>query len=603
MLTADQIEMLGDKAMQLITPVTDFLIEEIARRISEAGQLTATASYQVWRAQQLGLSQKEIKKRLKKLLGVSSDKMEQLLTQAAETGYNFDIRNLPTDAAIPFADNSAIQQIVSAAVQLARDDLSNITQTIGFVAPNGKAFGLTDAYNQACDFAFMKVSTGAQDYNSAIREATRNLAEKGIVTIDYESGVHTSLEAAVRRNIMGGLGLMQERISKQNHDDFGCDGWEISAHAASAPDHEPIQGRQYSDAEFEKLNNSLVRRIGTLNCGHSAFPIILGVDSPQYTPEELEKFRADNEKGIDYNGRHYTIYEATQCQRKLERAIRKQKRRILVAEQNPNDKERLQQAQIKYQVLDQEYKRFSKAAGLRLQHERMEMTGFGPKQARAAESGYAHRIAEVGEAAATQNWHAIPVAGGQTETKYRKIKNSNPATIDAENRIIDENVKATNPSYKNGGQGYRKNCQRCVAAYEMRRRGYDVVARPALVGEDGNLSTRDALYKSWKNIFEGAKFEFHSGYDGGKASIISQMDRWGDGAVAEVKILWKTSEAHVFIAQRINGVVRFVDPQNGDLDCEEYFTRAVLGATMIVRIDNLEPSVLIEKCIKNRGGK
>ena len=384
MLTSDQIEVLGDKAVQLITPVTDFLIADIARRISEAGQLTATASYQVWRAQQLGLSQKEIKKRLKKLLKVSSDELEQLLTQAAETGYNFDIKNLPTEAAIPFAENAAVQQIVSAAVQLAQDDLSDITQTIGFVTANGKAFGLTDAYNQACDFAFMKVSTGAQDYNSAIREATRNLAEKGIVTIDYESGVHTSLEAAVRRNIMGGLGLMQEQISRQNHDDFGCDGWEISAHAASAPDHEPIQGRQYSDAEFEKLNNSLVRRIGTLNCGHSAFPIILGVDSSQYTSEELEKFRKDNEKGVDYEGRHYTMYQATQHQRKLERAIRKQKRRILVAEQNPADKERLQQTQIKYQVLNQEYKRFSKAAGLRLQHERMEMAGFGPKQATAA---------------------------------------------------------------------------------------------------------------------------------------------------------------------------------------------------------------------------
>lgn len=385
MLTADQIDALGEKARQLITPVTDFLIEDIARRISEAGQLTATESYQVWRAQQLGLSQKEIKKRLKKLLKVSTDELEQLLTQSAETGYNFDIRNLPTEAAIPFEDNAAIQQIVSAAVQLAQDDISNITQTLGFVCPNGKAVGLTDAYNQACDFAFMKVSTGAQDYNSAIREATKNLAEKGIVTIDYESGVHTSLEAAVRRNIMGGLGLMQERISKQNHDDFGCDGWEISAHAASAPDHEPIQGRQYSDANFEKLNNSLVRRIGTLNCGHSAFPIILGVDSPQYTPEELDKFRSDNEKGVDYEGRHYTMYEATQRQRQLERAIRKQKRRILVAEQNPGDKERMQQTQIKYQVLDQEYKRFSNAAGLRLQHERIEMAGFGPKQAMAAE--------------------------------------------------------------------------------------------------------------------------------------------------------------------------------------------------------------------------
>ena len=113
---------------------------------------------------------------------------------------------------------------------------------MGAVMPNGKAVGLTDAYRQACDFAFTKVSTGAQDYASAIREATRNLAENGIVTVDYESGVHTSMEAAVRRSVMGGLGLMQEQISQQNHDDFGCDGWEISAHAASAPDHEPIQG-------------------------------------------------------------------------------------------------------------------------------------------------------------------------------------------------------------------------------------------------------------------------------------------------------------------------------------------------------------------------
>lgn len=388
MLTADQIDALGDKAQEIISPVVDFLIEDIARRITEAGQITSTAVYQTWRLQQLGVSQRQLKKELRKRLKVSNRELRKIIERSAEAGYEFDIRKLPYIQAVPFSKNGAIQQIVSAAVQLAQDDLTNITQTIGFVCPDGQARELTMAYQQACDFAFMKASTGAQDYNSAIREATKNLADKGIVTINYESGVHTSLEAAVRRNVMGGLGLMQEQISKQNHDDFGCDGWEISAHAASAPDHEPIQGRQYSDAEYEKLNNSLVRRIGTLNCGHSASPIILGVDSPQYTDAELERFRQDNEKGIDYDGRHYTMYEATQRQRKLERAIRRQKRRILVAEQNPDDKERLQQAQIKYQVLNQEYKRFSKAAGLRLQHERMEMSGFGPKQATAAENSF-----------------------------------------------------------------------------------------------------------------------------------------------------------------------------------------------------------------------
>lgn len=384
MLTADQIEALGDKARQLIAPVTEFLIEDIARRIAEAGQFTSTAAYQTWRLQQLGISQRQLKKELRKRLKVSHRELRRLIEQAGETGYSYDIRKHPYVQAVPFRSNEVLQQIVSSAVQLADSELGNITQTMGAVMPNGKAVGLTDAYRQACDFAFTKVSTGAQDYASAIREATRNLAEKGIVTVDYESGVHTSMEAAVRRSVMGGLGLMQEQISKQNHDDFGCDGWEISAHAASAPDHEPIQGKQYSDAAYEALNNSLVRRIGTLNCGHAAYPIIMGVDSPQYTDEELEKFRRDNEKGIDYNGRHYTAYEATQQQRILERTIRKQKRRILVDE-STGDIEKLRQDQIKYQVLNQEYKRFSEAAGLRLQHERMEMPGFGAKQADDAE--------------------------------------------------------------------------------------------------------------------------------------------------------------------------------------------------------------------------
>lgn len=73
--------------------------------------------------------------------------------------------------------------------------------------------------------------------------------------------------------------------------------------------------------------------------------------------------------------------------------------------------------------------------------------------------------------------------------------------------------------------------------------------------------------------------------------------------MAEVRVLWSASEGHVFIAERVNGEVRFVDPQNGSINCEQYFTNALLGATMIARIDNLEPSLLIEQCIKNRGGK
>ncbi len=380
MLTPDQIAALRDAFGQIADPINDFLLADIARRISQAGQLTSTAQYQIWRSQQLGLSQQEIKQRLRKMLGKSQKEINELLTQAAEVGYRFDLDRLPSSAAIPFEQNMVIQQVVSAAVKLAQDDFTNLTQTLGMVGPDGVALPLQAAYRKCMDYAFEQVFTGAADYNTAIRRATKHLADMGVRVIDYESGVHTGLEAAVRRNMMGGLGLMQEQITQSNHDDLGADGWEISAHAASAPDHEPIQGRQYSDTQYQALNNSLVRRIGTLNCGHAAFPIILGVSSPQYTPEQLRKFREDNEKGVTYQGRHYTMYEATQMQRKVERAIRRQKNRILVDEAT-GDAEKLTVDQIRLNRLNEEYKLFSKATGLPTQRERIQVAGLGSGQA------------------------------------------------------------------------------------------------------------------------------------------------------------------------------------------------------------------------------
>lgn len=378
MLTADQIDALRESASQITDPITEYLLRDIVRRIAQAGEMTSTAAYQVWRSQQMGVSQREIKKELRRLLGLSHREIRRIFYRCAQSGYSLDVSRFPYVQALPFERNAVLQQIVSAAVELAQDDLSNIVQTIGFVNPYGKPEPLTQAYISSCDFAFKQTVTGAASYTQAIREATRHLANKGVRVIDYESGVHTSMEAAVRRNVMGGLGLMQEQVSQTVHDQLGCNGWEITAHANSAPDHEPIQGKQYADAAYTALNNSLRRRIGTLNCGHASSPIILGVNSPQYAPEELEKFRTDNEEGVTVDGRHYTGYEATQMQRALERAIRRQKDRITVDEA-AGDKEKLAQDKTKLAVLHQQYSEFSKDAGLRTQYERTETANFERK--------------------------------------------------------------------------------------------------------------------------------------------------------------------------------------------------------------------------------
>jgi hypothetical protein len=374
MLSPIQIEAIKDKAVQIADPLTDFLLQDIARRISRAGQLTSTASYQVWRAQQLGLSQRQIKQWLRDNIKLSHRDIRKLLTQSARVGYDFDIKNLPYVQAVQFADNVVIMQTVSAAIEMAQSDFTNITQTLGMVDPFGNALPLQDVYRKTMDFAFEKVFTGATDYNTAIRQATANLAKYGVRTIDYKTGVHRSIEAATRLNIMGATGTMANEINAYNHDALGCNGWEISAHAACAPDHIPIQGRQYSDAEYQKLNESLVRHIGTLNCGHMAFPIILGVSSPQYTNDDLEKMQTDNKTGVDYQGKHYTTYQATQQQRALERSIRLQKRRVTLSE-GTGDTEQQQISKTRLTLLNQEYRRFSKAAGLPMQNERNQVAG------------------------------------------------------------------------------------------------------------------------------------------------------------------------------------------------------------------------------------
>ena len=386
MLPPDDIDALRILAMQITDPMTDFLLRDIARRVAEAGQITSTAGYQIWKIQELGKSQKEVKKKLAELLNASLNEIDEIFEQAAEEGYKFDLSKLPTVEGIPFEENESLIQIVRAAVTLAQDDFTNITQTIGMISPYGQRLPLYDAYNACCDFAFKQVFTGAADYNTAVQMACRNLYQRGLVTVDYESGAKASIETAVRRNIMGGLGLMQEKISEQNHEKYGADGWEISAHAASAPDHEPIQGRQYRDEEYQELNNSLVRRIGTLNCGHAAFPIFYGVTEPTYTAEQLEAFKRANADGITYQGKHYTMYEATQMQRRLESSIRQCKRKITVLDAL-GDEKALKTAQARYTRLNQEYGRFSRAAGLRTQTARLKAAGFSYKQGREAVKG------------------------------------------------------------------------------------------------------------------------------------------------------------------------------------------------------------------------
>lgn len=88
---------------------------------------------------------------------------------------------------------------------------------------------------------------------------------------------------------------------------------------------------------------------------------------------------ADNEKGVTYNGKHYTLYQAGQEQAAIENAIRRMRRQVLVDEGSGSGD--LQKHQIRLRVLQSEYNRFCRATGRRTRTERLYTAGFGRSQA------------------------------------------------------------------------------------------------------------------------------------------------------------------------------------------------------------------------------
>ena len=158
-----------------------------------------------------------------------------------------------------------------------------------------------------------------------------------------------------------------------------------------------------------------------------------------------------------------------------------------------------------------------------------------------------------------------------------------------DNIPIDEALSDANPRYDEGEE-WQVNCQRCVPAYEMRRRGFDVSATSC--GDD-----LDPLSYNPFDIWE--EPDVISCPDDDESFIVDEMSQWEDGARAQVVVMWAEGEGgHAFIAEKVNGEIRFVDPQTGDAECSDYFKEVEPGTSRFCRIDNLQPSERILECCK-----
>lgn len=405
MLTPEQLQNLPQELTDLYDQLSEFILRDIARRIAKGAEITDTAEYQLYRAKSLGLSTDEIAAKIAEINGSSASEINRLIREAAAQSDEFDRKMLGADkgAAVPLEENTQLQKLISAQIVETAGKCENLTNTMGFADHDflGRVYylSMTDMYRREMDSAHMKVATGATDYMTAIRQACNKLAASGVRTIDYESGRSDRIEVAARRALLTSVAHVTHRISEQNGEELGADGWEMSAHSGSRPSHAVYQGRQYTQEQYERIIKPL---ISEPNCRHDVFPIILGVSEPVYTEEELQNI---DQPPFTYEGRTYTAYEASQQMRKMERAMRKQKDRCIVADA-AGDEEAFATASIRLNRQKYIYEDFCKAADSYTEYERTYVTGFN--RSIAARSGVAAIKKEYKLIASTLDKSAVP---------------------------------------------------------------------------------------------------------------------------------------------------------------------------------------------------
>ena len=361
----EKLEELRKRAAAIAEPIWETLLRDIVRRVRGAGGITSTAEYQIYRAEQLGLAEKAIKAAIAEQLKISDAAIDMLFEELK-------------DETVLFEENAELRQLVEAYGTVSKKTAAAVYEGLWAPGPDGKLYTVKEAYGKIMDFAWMQTATGTYDFQTAVREATKKLLERGLRVIPGKDGRSYRLEYAVRSYITNRMGEMFNAVNQMNYDAIGADGWEISAHPAPAPDHALYQGRQYSKEEYDRINNSLARKFGWWNCRHLVYPIRLGVSPRAYSDEQLQKYLDDNEKGVWYNGQHYTLSGARDRKRQLESLISQTKYDILAAE---GDEQLLKERQIRLQNQRREYERFCRETGQEPENWRTMVAAFGRSEA------------------------------------------------------------------------------------------------------------------------------------------------------------------------------------------------------------------------------
>ena len=402
MITEKQIDALVERLLENVNKANNLFLENIGASIKKLSKLSPTKAQQLIQILKYGGNYDEIIKQLSRILNMNIYEVDRIFNAYAKYDYAFyeqfyKYRNLPY---IPYANNIALVNQTNALANIVKNELYDFARinVLGYsfrdINGNITFMGLKDTYTNLLDRAFVLVGQGKETFDSAMKDILQDIGGSGLRTIDYESGRSVRLDSVVKMHLKSRLRELHNENQKLIANDIDADGIEISVHEAPAPDHEEAQGRQFSKSEFEKLQTTGTatdvtgrvidmhrelkmggittdyRPISELNCYHYVFAIVLGVSKPSYTDKQLQTIIDNNNAGFDLDGKHYTNYEGTQLQRRIETEIRKQKdiKALGVASDNQIV---VSNANSKITALRTKYKQITEASGLKPKPKRM----------------------------------------------------------------------------------------------------------------------------------------------------------------------------------------------------------------------------------------
>ena len=400
MIDEETAELLVERLIRRVDKANTYFLTKIGSSIKKIRELTPTQAQQLVQILKYGGSYDDIIKQIAKYTDLNIKDIDKIFAEYAKKDAVFakkfyKYRNIPF---VPFDQNTALKTQTMALSNMVKNEMYNFTRSniLGYTI-NGEFFNMRDTYNQLLDTALLNVSQGKETFDEAMGSILKDVGGNGLRTIEYESGRSLRLDSAVRMHLKSRLRELHNETQKLIGEEIDYDGIEISVHANPAPDHEEVQGKQFSIEEYDKLNAGLMakdykgrmysldhdfngsyRPISELNCYHYIFSIILGVSKPRYSDKQLQQIRDDNNKGFEFEGKHYTNYEGTQLQRMLERRIREQKD-IQILAKTSNNEQLIGQTQDSIRILTNKYNELSRTSNLPTKMKRMEVSGYRRK--------------------------------------------------------------------------------------------------------------------------------------------------------------------------------------------------------------------------------